>query len=89
MISGRSVKKRLAKEWLTLIAGLMVGFLVVPTFFYIFISPADYTSSHSLIDAYKEVIKERGEAIVIGFGPYLLYQFARSVFWAIKALKEK
>jgi hypothetical protein len=98
MMPARSLKRILAKEWLALIAGLIVGFLFVPTFIYTFISPQDYKSRNSLIEAYKELIgllfgKEGGDGVLLSmaiiFGPYLFYQFIRSVLWAIKTVKRK
>lgn len=89
--------KTLAKEWLTLIGGILIGFLLVPALVYAFFSPASYTSSHSLGDAYKELTgmlfgkggrSEVWVAIAIVLGPYLLYQFGRSIMWAIRTMKE-
>lgn len=98
MVTGKSIKKILAREWLTLIVGFLVGFFVLPIFIYTFISPADYTSHHSLIEGYKELIgmlfgKEGNTEVLIAMtiilSPYLLYQFVRSVLWAIKSIREK
>jgi len=92
------IAKTLAREWLTLTGGIVVGFLLIPAFFYVFLSPAEYTSSHSLIDAYGALIsalfgKEGSSgvwiAIVIILGPYFLYQFGRSIIWAFRTMKEQ
>ena len=96
------IAKTLAKEWLTLTGGIVVGFLLIPAFGYVFLSPAEYTSSHSLIDVYGEVIsnlisnlfgKEGSSgvwiAIAIILGPYFLFQFGRSIIWAIRTMKEQ
>jgi len=98
MMPKRSLKRILAKEWLTFITGLLVGFLFVPTFIYTFISPQDYKSRNSLIEAYKELIglffgKEGRDGVLLSiaviFGPYLFYQFVRSILWAIKTVRAK
>ena len=86
-----SLKKILAREWLTLIVGLLVGFLVVPSFLYTF------GPDVSLIDFYIEVLGslfgyEGSRSMLITMAvllaPYFVYQFARSVLWAIKAVRE-
>jgi hypothetical protein len=90
--------KTMAKEWLTLIGAIIGGFAIVPMFLYVFLSPAEYTSKNSLLDIYKELFNlikgENGRAgvftaIVVVFGPYLLYQFGRSIVWAIREVREK
>jgi hypothetical protein len=97
VVRRETLKKVLAREWLTLVAGFLVGFSLVPIFVYTFISPKDYTSRHSLTDAYTELLswlfgKEGGGGILISMAiilaPYLLYQFARSVFWSIQAMRK-
>jgi uncharacterized membrane protein len=96
MGTGKSIKNILAREWLTLIVGFLAGFPLVLVI-YTFISPADYTSHHSLIDVYKELISiffgEKGSeklltTMAIILSPYLVYQFTRSVLWAIKTIRE-
>jgi len=74
------------------------GFLICTNFYLHIHHPQDYKSRNSLIEAYKELIgllfgKEGGGGVLllmaIIFGPYLFYQFIRSVLWAIKTVKRK
>jgi hypothetical protein len=93
-----TIAKTLAREWLTLTAGIVVGFFLVPAFVYVFLSPAEYTSKHSLMDHYGYLIgmlfgKRGGSdiwvAVAIILCPYLLFQFGRSIIWAIRTVKNK
>ena len=78
-----------------LLGGTAFGFFVVPLFFYVFLSPADYTSTHTLLQAYGEMIRTlsgnqgrtgRWIALAITLGPYLLFQLGRSVVWAVRTV---
>jgi hypothetical protein len=91
------MKKTLAIEWLILTGWIIFGLLVIPTFIYFFLSPAEYKINHSMIDIYKDLLGGIfGEKGIIGFwisttiifGSYLLFQFARSIIWAIKTIKK-
>jgi len=95
------MKKIIAQEWLKLIAGFIFGLLIIPpfvyyfTFVYYFISPERYPSKQSMADLYNKLfemlfykhIDDTLTALLIILGPYLLYQFIRSLVWAYKTSK--
>ncbi len=89
------MKQTIAREWLKLIGGLVVGLTMVLPFIYTFVSPDTYKSKHSIGDAYSEWldmllfqgVDDSLVALVIILGPYICYQFVRSLVWAYKTLK--
>lgn len=92
------MKRVIAREWLYLVIGFFVGIIIIPPFFYLFISPESYTSTLSLSKAYVEIIKTLfgsegfGSALlalIIILIPYWLFQFVRSIMWATKTVKGK
>ncbi len=93
-------KKCLAKEWLTLVICLLVGFLV-PLLLVLAVSIYDTGGGLAAIGrGYGEFLSDlfaaqgtrsvgpgRLLARVFVLGPYLIYQLARSILWAVKALR--
>jgi len=93
----RNLRTTLAREWLTLLAAIAFGALILPTLFYLLFSPAEYKLNHSLIDGYAELFdiifgNDRRAAATVGvpifLGPYLLYQFIRSIRWSIRTIRD-
>ena len=91
-------KKAVAKEWLSILLFFLIGFVTVPTLIYYFLTPEDYTSAHSIMDAYKELCQYMiGYAGVKGvivatttvMFPYIVYQFVRSIVWSYQSIKTK
>ena len=78
-----NLRKLVAREWLTLIVGVLFGFFVLPALVYALFSPASYTATHSLFEGYGELTgllfgKNHRDAFIgltIVLGPYIVYQF--------------
>jgi hypothetical protein len=88
------LKKRLAKEWLTLVICLFIG-LLLPLYFML-VRPS--VASDGIGETYLELLsglfsrrgiafEERFIAWAVVLGPYLIYQFVRSIIWAVRALR--
>jgi hypothetical protein len=86
-------KRCLAKEWLTLVIGLFAGLLVpllvraaVGVFIYIPSTVGrDYREFLGMLFASRGVDRRFAWAVVLG--PYVMYQFWRSIIWAVKTFR--
>ena len=92
------MKRVIAREWLYLVLGFFVGLVIMPPLLYMFLSPDSYTATHTLGKAYLELFETLlgGDgfgsvllAILIVLVPYLLYQFGRSIIWALRVVRNK
>ena len=81
------IRKILAREWLYLLAGFAVGLVVVPGAIGLFLDQGvagTYGAFYgALFDGY-----DRGMALLVTFSPYLFFQLARSIRWAVKATRQ-
>ncbi len=94
-------KKRLAKEWLTLVICLVIGVLVPPLLALLVASavgmPADVSWRDGIVEyldllaglfpGSRAPLDERFFTFAIVLGPYVIYQLVRSIIWAVKALR--
>jgi hypothetical protein len=83
-------KKRLAREWLTLVGCLLIGFLL-PLLLRVLVGIFVYIPSTIGEDcgAFLEALftpGDRGLWLVV-FGPYITCQLVRSIVWAVKVLR--
>lgn len=86
-------KRVIAREWLYLILGFLVGLGPVPLFLYLFLSPDSYTLSKFYLDLFEALFSGRGSEVVVVIlvmlAPYLLFQFGRSEKWALGVVRSK
>jgi hypothetical protein len=92
-------KKYLAKEWLTLVICLLVGFLlplVLILVLDVFASGGGMKIGEGYAEFLSDLFAPKGTrssgpgrllATVFVLGPYAIYQFGRSIAWAVKALR--
>lgn len=76
-------RKILAKEWLTLIVGLILGSIVMPAIFGIF----DGDGIFSLYAEFYQLLFDKDDwwfAILLSLIPYFIFQFCRSIYFAYK-----
>ncbi len=86
-INQASIRRILAREWLYFLAGAVVGLAVVPGALGLF----DGEGVAAMYGAFYEALfdrHERGVALLFTFSPYLVFQLARSIRWALKANRE-
>lgn len=86
-INQASIRKIVAREWLYLLAGAVVGIAVVPGALGLF----DGEGVAAMYGAFYEALfdrYERGAALLYAFAPYLVFQLVRSIRWAVKAIRE-
>ena len=83
--------KQIAREWLYLLGGLFFSQILVLT---VSLSTSDKGS----IDAFYSALflpvnsyhtKEKIGAWVLTLSPYILFQFLRSIVWALKTVRQK
>lgn len=89
------MKRTIARERLFLNIGFFAGVALVPLLAYSFLSPDSYTESHALHEAYVEflgiLLGSEGIGTVllaaaIALLPYFVFQFGRSIMWAIRTV---
>ena len=82
-------KKRIAKEWLYFIGFVLFGLFVLPfllTATFYFFATRSFTFSTELSYFYSALV-DRHDALIFWLmvaGPYIFFQFIRSVIWAWK-----
>jgi hypothetical protein len=79
-------KKRIAKEWLYFLCGMLVGFLVLPL---ILSFPFGYTMGDFYMEIFGLFLRNHITlpsicAWLVAVSPYLLFQLVRSIIWAYK-----
>jgi hypothetical protein len=82
-----------AKEWLYLLGFFLFGVSIFPAIFFSiaeeFVAPSD-TLGKFYGEFYRSLFnRDAYTAWSIAFGPYVLFQFTRSVIWALKTVKRK
>jgi hypothetical protein len=77
-----SLQKRIALEWLYLLAAIAIGLTVFPATLMLL-------GPHELRFAlfYKAIVKGNDYARWVALTPYILLQLVRSILWAIRAAK--
>jgi hypothetical protein len=86
MIRGFMNKKRIAREWLYFLGGMVFGFIVLPVFLSIVFHL--FSLNFGLSSFYFALVEDRPAlplAWLLVLGPYLLFQLVRSVIWAYKS----
>ncbi len=86
-INQASIRKILAREWLYLLTGAVVGLAVVPGVLGLFDDEGVAAMYGAFYGAFSDRYN-RGLALLYTFSPYLLFQLARSIRWALKANRE-
>jgi len=76
-------KKTIAREWLYLLGFIIAAFVVLPLPFMLIFSPREGASGF-----YEALFEGNWIAWLIITAPYLLFQLARSVRWALSELRE-
>jgi uncharacterized BrkB/YihY/UPF0761 family membrane protein len=84
-------KSIVAKEWLTLVICLFIG-LLLPLLFRVVVGVFVYipsTVGEDCLDFLDALLssKLRVQLWAIVLVPYAIYQFVRSIIWAVKALR--
>ena len=87
-ITRPSIRKILAREWLYLLAGIAVGLTVVPGIMGLFDRDGVAAMYGTFYGAFSDRYN-RGLALLYTFSPYLLFQLARSIRWAVKASRKE
>ena len=75
-------KKIIAREWLMLVCLLIFGFILFP-----FVM--SLLTGGRFLQFYEALAYGEAMAWVVGFSPYVIYLFVRSIVWAVKTLKPK
>ena len=98
-----TLKKHIAREWLTLLIGIVIGIVVMPAviscILWIVARVSHDTRSLNLGEVYKELLLSLiwevpfGPEPVVAWSivliPYGLYQLIRSIVWAVKTVRTK
>jgi hypothetical protein len=77
------LKKIIAKEWLTLMGFLLIGFTALPALIMAFGGQIKMGLFYSALFSGSD----RAISWLVALSPYILYQFLRSLIWAIRTLK--
>jgi len=76
-------KKTVAREWLYFLGFIIAALVVLPMPLMLILSPREGASGF-----YKALFEGYWIAWLIVIAPYLLFQLARSVLWALSELRE-
>ena len=78
-------KKTVAREWLYFLGFMALGLLVLPTPVMLILNP-----SQAPLGFYKALVdgEEWWVAWAIALSPYLVFQFVRSIRWAVRTTQE-
>lgn len=78
------MKKTLAREWLYLLSGLIVGLVLTPHLLMAVLNPQKGATAF-----YKALFDDREWWIawLLALAPYLLFQLVRSIVWAAKEVR--
>ena len=86
------MRKIIAREWLYLLSFCLFGFIVFPAIFTLFLIIAGINNLGFWTE-YKSFFEAIGDGefppYLFASGPYLVFQFIRSVKWAIKMQRRK
>jgi len=83
-------KNRLAREWLYLVSGAIIGLLLLPVFLFLacnLVGMETDTLGKFLSGFFESLTHHNRDSAltwIIATGPYLLFQLIRSVIWAWK-----
>ena len=86
-----SVKKIISREWLYLLSFAFLGFIVIPALFLplMLVAGENFDTFRKWWeDFYGELGEGNMGAYLFGLGPYIIFQFIRSIKWAIKTSRE-
>ena len=84
-----TTKKLIAREWLRFVISLAIGLTIVPLILGI-IDLIITKQVHSILPFYKALFSDREWwwlAWLFVLAPYIIYQFGRSVVWAVKTTR--
>lgn len=82
-----STKKLIAREWLTLVICIVIGLTIAPI---VVIAAFHKQVQLSMLGSFYESLFSREWQIawLVALSPYLIYQFVRSVRWAVRTTHE-
>ena len=78
-----SLQRRIAPEWLYLLAAAVMGLIVLPAT--VMLLGRGHALRFGLF--YEAIAKGTDYARWVALTPYILFQFVRSIVWALRALK--
>ncbi len=81
-------KKIFAKEWIVFVGCVLFSILILPVFFYFFMTD-EYTLSKMYSELFEAIFDGEGGVYLFVLLPYILVQFVRSIIWSIRIIKTK